>query len=509
MILLVSKLLGQTNHSLDVKYHEIIENKVVDLYVYLDVYNAYTNVSQIDSIYQLLQANIPTGGVQALNTMAYSIQLSTLGHSKRGLDTVKSLSNDLANMSPIIRSEYFYTMGTISLKSMKPTFAVEYYERSVKIIKGLDDVPKEIIQSKIIALGNSYGALQKYEEAQKQYSEALTYERFGKNRNSLALRFNIAIVNSDLGKLEEAKKYWLEVLPFVKESKNHYIELKTYHNLGDVYHRQDSLERACLWYSLGLKKAKQHNFNSDVFGFHYRLSEVFYKRRQLDSAYMHLVISDSLEGFYNTNEMTRSLTEMEVHYKEKEQRLEHKMLQDLYVTEQEKRFILLLSCLLLLGLCIVFMWQMRVLDQKNTVLLRQQLKSVKSVTLPKTTTIRRSSNIDYSKLLEQLTVKIEEKKIFTESNLTLENLAKQLYTNRTYLSEAINSHYQKSFSQWLNELRVLESKKMLSSSEYDQYSIEGIARNVGFSSTSAFNSNFKKITGLTPSYFRKNRSSTF
>ena len=88
----------------------------------------------------------------------------------------------------------------------------------------------------------------------------------------------------------------------------------------------------------------------------------------------------------------------------------------------------------------------------------------------------------------------------------LEKLAKKIHSNRTYLSDAINSHYQKSFSQWLNEIRVFESKKRLASSDFDHYSIEGIAKDVGFASISTFNANFKKITGITPSYFRKNRT---
>ena len=96
-----------------------------------------------------------------------------------------------------------------------------------------------------------------------------------------------------------------------------------------------------------------------------------------------------------------------------------------------------------------------------------------------------------------------EKRVFEKSNITIDTVAKKLGTNRTYLSEAINYYYNVNFSRWLNELRIQESKKLLSSQEYDCYCIDGISKMVGFSSISAFNSNFKSITGLTPSFYRK------
>jgi AraC-like DNA-binding protein len=41
--------------------------------------------------------------------------------------------------------------------------------------------------------------------------------------------------------------------------------------------------------------------------------------------------------------------------------------------------------------------------------------------------------------------------------------------------------------------------------QLDHYSIEGIASMCGFSTISTFNTNFKRITGVTPSYYRENR----
>jgi len=43
---------------------------------------------------------------------------------------------------------------------------------------------------------------------------------------------------------------------------------------------------------------------------------------------------------------------------------------------------------------------------------------------------------------------------------------------------------------------------MMSSSDFEHLSIEGIAQSVGFNSKSTFNKAFKMLTGITPSFFR-------
>jgi AraC-like DNA-binding protein len=49
------------------------------------------------------------------------------------------------------------------------------------------------------------------------------------------------------------------------------------------------------------------------------------------------------------------------------------------------------------------------------------------------------------------------------------------------------------------------ARKLLIDPNFDHYSIEGISKEVGFSSISSFNTLFKKFTGLTPSQFKKER----
>jgi AraC-like DNA-binding protein len=80
-------------------------------------------------------------------------------------------------------------------------------------------------------------------------------------------------------------------------------------------------------------------------------------------------------------------------------------------------------------------------------------------------------------------------------------LAEKLNTNKSYLSQVINEYFRKNFSTFVNEYRVKEASRLLLEKESENYTIEAIANSVGFKSKSAFNSAFKKFTGITPSYF--------
>lgn len=93
-------------------------------------------------------------------------------------------------------------------------------------------------------------------------------------------------------------------------------------------------------------------------------------------------------------------------------------------------------------------------------------------------------------------------KRFLDPELTLADIARELNTNTSYLSRVINSRFSSNFSQFVNEYRVLEARKMLIDSKYRNLTIEGIARSTGFNSKSAFNAAFKKITGVTPSIYQ-------
>jgi AraC-like DNA-binding protein len=98
----------------------------------------------------------------------------------------------------------------------------------------------------------------------------------------------------------------------------------------------------------------------------------------------------------------------------------------------------------------------------------------------------------------------EEKKLFTSSRLTIAIVASQISTNRTYLSHYLNSTKNKTFSDWINELRIEEAKRMM---EADQsLKFEEISEKVGYTDKSYFSKCFLKYTGITVTQWRKSQN---
>jgi YesN/AraC family two-component response regulator len=97
---------------------------------------------------------------------------------------------------------------------------------------------------------------------------------------------------------------------------------------------------------------------------------------------------------------------------------------------------------------------------------------------------------------------ITEHKSYLNSELRLDELAKEMQINRNHLSQAINTQAHQTFWNFLNQFRLEEAKNRLLDPKYNHYTIEAIALDSGFNSVSGFNTIFKKMVGVTPSEFR-------
>ncbi|MFA6455204.1 MAG: AraC family transcriptional regulator [Bacteroidota bacterium] len=108
--------------------------------------------------------------------------------------------------------------------------------------------------------------------------------------------------------------------------------------------------------------------------------------------------------------------------------------------------------------------------------------------------------------LKKLTTYLEEIKPYLNETLTLTDLSGQVGMTRNQLSSLINSATGENFYTFINRYRVEEVKRLITDPRNKNFTILSLAHQAGFSSKSAFQSVFKKFTGLTPTEYRKNLS---
>lgn len=94
--------------------------------------------------------------------------------------------------------------------------------------------------------------------------------------------------------------------------------------------------------------------------------------------------------------------------------------------------------------------------------------------------------------------------VFCSNDFTLERLSQLAGHNSRYVSQVINTSQSKNFRTFVNEYRINEaSKRLMDQEHYGHLTIRAIGEELGFKSYSNFIDTFRKITGMTPSIYRK------
>jgi AraC-like DNA-binding protein len=94
-------------------------------------------------------------------------------------------------------------------------------------------------------------------------------------------------------------------------------------------------------------------------------------------------------------------------------------------------------------------------------------------------------------------------RIYQEPELTLATLAARIGTSPQLLSQYLNDVLGVSFFDYVNRARIEAVQALLRDEAHQQRTLLDLAFMVGFNSKSAFNASFKRVTGMTPTEWRK------
>ncbi len=109
-------------------------------------------------------------------------------------------------------------------------------------------------------------------------------------------------------------------------------------------------------------------------------------------------------------------------------------------------------------------------------------------------------------LMNQIATALREQKLFASPDLTIQDLATAVHSNRTYVSQCINRRTGLSFSQYIARYRVEHAQQILRDPVYnsDKEAVADAIALSGFATEQTFYRVFKELTGETPLQYRHN-----
>ncbi|EWH08224.1 AraC family transcriptional regulator [Catenovulum agarivorans DS-2] len=113
------------------------------------------------------------------------------------------------------------------------------------------------------------------------------------------------------------------------------------------------------------------------------------------------------------------------------------------------------------------------------------------------------SEADMLRISNKLDKLMSEDCVYLQADLSMPQLADMLSVSANYLSQTLNSVYQMSFFDYVNQQRIAYAKQQLSNPKLKDKSVVDVAVDSGFNSRSAFYTAFNKNVGMTPAQYRR------
>ncbi|NHM00525.1 helix-turn-helix domain-containing protein [Flavobacterium difficile] len=299
----------------------------------------------------------------------------------------------------------------------------------------------------------------------------------------------------------------MKALPVLKKFNNQSNILASYFYLGKIHE------------GLGNKKKAVENFkkvdslyekNKDITpefisGYHYLIS--YYKSNgdnvnQLKYINSLMKIDSTFQKNYKEIYKTiQEKYEIPILFKEKE-----KLINNL----EQKSLLFYISFFLLIALVVFLVYKQFKLKK----LYKNRYKEIMDTDSEKNKILfdsNKEKSLNNTGISQDIVLQILEKldhfektKGFLNSNISINLLSIEFNTNTKYLSKIINEYKEKSFINYINDLRIEYSLKQLKSNPIlRKYTITALTKEFGFNSSESFTSAFYKKTKIKPTFFIK------
>jgi AraC-like DNA-binding protein len=469
------------------------------------------------------------------------------------LDTLELFSQKL-DTSAYIKS--LFRLGTSYSNLGSYAKSLFYFMNGEKIAMHFGDSIKTMKFKANIAI--LYSKVKEDDKAFKIFKDIIETYKELKNRKGQPI--NLSPVKNSLAIIYKERHSLDTALTLFNEAKNEEQEslLKAgiYNNIGSIYRLKENYELAHNYTDTAISIAHQNHRKDYLVYFFSSKAKIFSQQQSASNAALYL---DSIKTIYSSSfnwlawknymevqidyytliadykkalELSQSYNKKE--FKEQQTIRNKQFYNALIINESQQKqdeikdlqnqqlvsklrlkHLYIVLSIILLAMIILFLLLIQIykrhkkISQLNKGLVKKNLellerdkqniqKSVKKET--KSTDINKDLKASLIKQLEDLDNNTE---LLCTQDLSIDKLARLFNTNQKYLSQIINEAYQCNFNNFINEKRIKESCRLFMNRDYDNYTIEAIATEVGFTNKATFNRAFKKFTQLTPSTFKK------
>lgn len=399
----------------------------------------------------------------------------------------------------ILHGYYYNVYGGVLFQYAKPREAREKYRKAVNIFYNTTD--SSGLKGNLINMGNTFIDLEKIDSGLYYYNQALVLEKKGIKIFSSSLKCNIGRAYQQKGMLDSAVYHYKEVIQIFRDENNIDNLVTVLMNIGATYQVGNQTDSALHYLKEANQLALKINLPHAVKQTYVQMALCYKAQHNYEEALIYFFRYDSVVHFLNSANLDQKIGERKLSQEKEIHIAKQALISEKLNTQKRVTTYLILTSLLSLIILILFLFFIIKLRSKNKMLTQSKLSKARQDI--RTFVLREEQVLDKD-LIDKLIKVFENEKIYLDSKLSLEKLAKKLDSNRTYISKTINAYYKIPYNDLVNQYRIDEACVLLTSKKYLHYSIEGIAQTVGYHNLSSFNSAFKRLTGTTPSKFKEN-----
>ncbi len=531
--------------------------------VYNDIGNILQTKSYIDSALVFFNMSLQYIDKETLPEGYYAILTNIgiayhyLGEYAYANETFFRVMEEGVNyFSPETKATLYNNIGLNYKKASNFDQAIAYYEKAMYLDDSLQLMNNLALD--YVNMAGVYFSWKKYSQALENYKSSLDiYLEYSYARDISSTLSNIAAAYKALKQYDEAEKNYQMALDTAISCNDVFYTGTALHGLGQLAYMRSNYKLALYYEKQALELYKETGRTFSIANVNLAIGQAYLALKDYQLANYYLLNADSLSKELKTLEFEKSvvfqlakyysvtgqnqksiqyyenfillndsmfnqkshhlLTEYEVKLNnlEKQREVERVSLENEInrnKIDQKNKLIWILSIgsfiFLVLGGVLWLMYR-----QKNASYLLLFNKNREHLEIERKAVARRKESIKkkispemIDKILHDLYQVMDDEKIFLQQDLTEPKLASILNTNTSYLSKVINDNFGLNYKGFINKYRITEAQNLILNEAYKNYTIEAISQECGFNSKSVFNATFKKITGLTPSYYMQNKS---